>query len=107
VTAVVSVPIALAGVVGYALSQGRDIPSKEAPEVGRVYFLAPLCSLAGTGLFDRPEIEIQYFKTNAEAMAWGENDIERRMARQRPDAFTRMLIEGAERVRGRRRHDLR
>ena len=92
-TAVVSVPIALAGVVGYALSQGRDIPSKEAPEVGRVYLLAPLFSLSGLGLFEQPDIEIQYFRTREEAMAWGENDIERRKARQRPNVFTRMLIE--------------
>jgi hypothetical protein len=104
VTAVVSVPIALAGVVGYALSQGRDIPSKEAP--GRVYFLVPLCLLSGTGLFDWPDVEIQYFQTRAEAMAWGENDIERRKARQRPDLFTRMLIESAERVRAKERGEV-
>jgi hypothetical protein len=100
VIACVSVPSAIAGVVGYALSQGRDIPSTEAPDVGRVYFLAPLFTLAETGLFDHPEIEIQYFKTNAEAMAWGENDVERRMERQRAGVRA-LLLEGARRVRAR------
>jgi hypothetical protein len=102
-TAVVSVPTGLALAIGSALTQrvGTDgLPTKEAPKVGRVYWLVPLFCLSGTGLFDRPEIEIQYFKTRAEAIAWGENDIERRKARQRPDLFTRVLIESAERVRG-------
>jgi hypothetical protein len=51
---------------------------KNAPEVGRVYFLAPLFVLSGLDLFNQPDIEIQYFPTRAEAVAWGDADIEHR-----------------------------
>jgi hypothetical protein len=97
VIAVVSVPWSLAGVVGEQLTQGRAVPTKQAEQIGRVYMLVPLLCLAGTGLFDRPEIEIQYFKTEAEAQAWGEADIVRREEGQR--LYIRsLLVEG---VRGR------
>ena len=72
-TAIVSVPPALAPLIGADLSRGRPIPTKETP--GRTYFLIPLLDLKGRGLmYLRPEIEIQYFHTREEAMAWGEQD---------------------------------
>jgi hypothetical protein len=99
-TAVVSVPINRAGEIGSRLStRGVPIPTREAPDVGRAYLLVPLFVLSGLGLFDQPDIEVQYFQTREEAMAWGENDIETRKQRQRPHALTLLLIEAAERVR--------
>ena len=79
-TAVVSVPWPLAGVVGWQLGHGRSIPTKEAPEVGRVYMLVPVdeqfarCSFRGL-----VDVDITYFETERGAMAWGERDVERRL----------------------------
>lgn len=98
-TAALSVPLALAGRIGGLISRGVPIPTKEAPDVGRVYFCVPLFFLAGVGVFNQSDIDVEYFDTRAEAMAWGENDIERRRAYQRPHALTAMLIEAAEKVR--------
>jgi hypothetical protein len=78
VMAVVSSPIEIAGYVSARLGDGRPLPTKEAPEIGRTYFCVPLFSLAGTGLFEQPGVEIQYFATRAAAIAWGEADIRQR-----------------------------
>lgn len=79
-TATVSVPTALAPRIGGLISRGSlSIPTKEAPDVGRVYFLVPLFSLSGVGdVFNQPDIDVEYFDTRDEAIAWGEADIERR-----------------------------
>jgi hypothetical protein len=81
-TAVVSVPAALAERVGGVLSRGVPIPTKEAPDVGRTYFCVPLFSLAGADLFTSSDIDVEYFDTRTEAEAWGEADIQQRRARQ-------------------------
>lgn len=76
-TAVVSVPVALAGMIGFELSGGVGIPTKETPH--RVYFLVPLLDLCGRGpRYLEPDIEIEWFWTREEAMAWAENDIAQR-----------------------------
>ena len=78
-TAAVSVPTALAPRIGGLISRGGlSIPTKEVPEVGRVYFLVPLFSLSGVDVFNQPDIDVEYFDTRAEAVAWGEADIARR-----------------------------
>ena len=72
-TAVVSVPLALATLIGGDLSRGTGIPTKETPH--RVYFLVPLLALLGRGpMYLQTDIEIGYFPTREEAMAWAERD---------------------------------
>lgn len=100
-TAVVSAPTGLALSIGAALSHrvgAGTLPTKDAPEVGRVYMLAPLFVLSGTGLFDWPDVEIAYFRTRAESIAWGEADIERRMQSQRADVRA-LLLDAARQAR--------
>ena len=76
-TAVVSVPAYLTGRVGGALSRGvLTIPTREIP--GRTYFIVPLLALSGVGVFNQPDIDVEYFDTRDEAFAWGDADIERR-----------------------------
>ena len=76
-TAVLSVPWALARTVGVLLPPA---PTKEAPEVDRIYFLVQVA--IGHDHWPFPpcdDFEAQYFWTQEEAMAWGDQDIERRM----------------------------
>lgn len=82
-TAVVSVPWELAQLAGRLLSDGRPIPTKEAPEVGRVYFLIPVA----VGHYRRQflntdDVAVEYFWTPEEAMRWGMADAERRLLRE-------------------------
>jgi len=76
-TACISVPWEHARTVGVLLS---PVPTKEAPEVDRVYFLVQVA--IGHDRWPFPpcdDFEAQYFWTPEEAQAWGEADIERRM----------------------------
>jgi hypothetical protein len=78
VIAAVSVPWALAPIAAYLL--GRGIPRREAPEVGRVYFVVPV--EVGHDVIDYDDHEdfiVRYFWTREEAERWGEADIERRL----------------------------
>jgi hypothetical protein len=104
VIAIVSVPTALAPMVGGLLSRGElAIPGREEAEIGRTYFVVPLVVLAGQrDLFDHPQIEIQYFATYAEVYAWGNADIERRREAQRAEVRA-LVLAGTKRQREARR----
>jgi hypothetical protein len=82
-TACISVPWALAKLAGQLLSDGHLIPTKEAPEVGRVYFLIPVTVGHDRWQFpDCDDFAIEYFWTLDEAMHWGVADIERRLMQE-------------------------
>jgi hypothetical protein len=98
VIAILSVPLALAPLVGARLSRGLALPSREEADIGRTYFVVPLLTLAGTGLFGVPAIEIAYFATYGEVYAWGNADIERRREAQRREVRG-LLLEGLRRRR--------
>jgi hypothetical protein len=70
--AVLSVPIALVGLVEAHLDAPRV---KRVPEIGHTYYVTPLWTLAGLGL-PREGIELAYFATYEEAVAWAEGEIE-------------------------------
>jgi hypothetical protein len=77
VTAVLSVPWGQARLAADLLP---DAPTREAPEVDRVYFLVPIA--VGHGRWPFPPVDdfdAQYFWTAEAAMAWGEADIEKRL----------------------------
>jgi hypothetical protein len=79
-TAVVSVPWAQARLAGQLLSDGGSLPTLEAPEVDRVYFLVPVAIGHDHWPFlPSDDFEAQYFWTPEEAQAWGERDVERRL----------------------------
>lgn len=79
-TACISVPWALARFAGGLLSDGRPLPTKEAPEVDRVYFLVPVAAGHDRWQFpDTDDVAVSYCWTPEDAMAWGVADIERRL----------------------------
>ena len=80
-TAVISVPWSSARLAGYLLADGEPIRTKEAPEVDRVYFLVSITLEHDHWPFPPcDDFEAQYFWTPEEAIAWGERDVERRLA---------------------------
>jgi hypothetical protein len=93
VTACISVSRQIFAEVYDRVAHGQPLPTREADEVGRVYFLAPLFKLAGTGVFELEGVEIQYFTTHDEAKAWAEADIVRRDDEQRA-AVRALVMEG-------------
>jgi hypothetical protein len=81
VTVVVSCRWDLAPMVGAVLSEGRPLPTREAPEADRVYFALPVrVGVGGVCRFiNEDDVEVRYFFTQAAAYAWGERDAERRL----------------------------
>jgi hypothetical protein len=94
--AVVSVPTSWAGRVGAQLSHGVALPTRTVEDLDRVYLIAPLATLSGTGLFAYPEVDIQYFPAMTEAVAWAEADILQRRDAQRASVRAAVL-EGLRR----------
>ena len=72
--AIISVPPDLGPAVGADLCRDKTagISTKETDT--RVYFMIELLGLKGRRHLLRPDIEIQWFMTRAEAMAWAERD---------------------------------
>ena len=72
-TAVISVPWSSARLAGRRLGGSQPIPTKEAPEVDRVYFLVSIALGHDHWPFPNSDaFEIQYFWDREAAMAWGE-----------------------------------
>lgn len=83
-TACISVPWELAQLAGRLLSDGRPLPTKEAPEVDRVYFLVPVAVDHARWSFpDTDDFAVAYFWTAEEAMRWGAADIEVRLLQEK------------------------
>ena len=82
-TGCISVPWGLASMAGSLLGDGRPLPTRRAPEVGRVYFLVPVAVGHDRWQFpDTDDFTAAYFWTPEEAMAWGTADIERRLMQE-------------------------
>ena len=77
-TAVVSAPVALAGIVGAVLSRSCSVRIHECPEIDRVYFAVPVDEWFARCRFPTG-VDISYFGTERGAMAWGNADAERRL----------------------------
>jgi hypothetical protein len=78
-TAILVVPWARENHVGGLISCGRiHIPIMRVRDLGLVYLLSPLSTLAGTDLFNDPEIQIVYFSTREAAVRWATEDIAHR-----------------------------
>jgi hypothetical protein len=79
ITACVSVPWGLAGRAGWLLSGGGELQTKDAPEIGRVYFLVPVTIDHDEWPFtDEDDFAVAYFWTDDEAKTWVTRDIQRR-----------------------------
>jgi hypothetical protein len=77
-TAIVSCPTSQAHDVGSLLAPDRHLFTRAVDDIGRTYILCSRALLQGTDLFQRSDLDIQFFPSTEAAMDFADHDVQRR-----------------------------